>query len=109
MTQNNVIGVDIANGEETTVYGHLEGDKLIIDKIERRPVEEKKTLSDNFVLIPAAMVGIRHPGEEAVYREYDVKHYLKKFIEFTEEMTLGGWNKTVRDKAKSIFGERVIE
>jgi len=36
------IGVDIAGGIETTVKSHLEGDKLIIDEIIQKTVDEDK-------------------------------------------------------------------
>lgn len=70
-------------------------------------VEEKKTLSDK-IIDTSQSASISDTEKFHRLKAEDVKESIKEFIDFIETMTLGGWNKTVRDKAKEIFGERLI-
>ena len=63
-------------------------------------VEEKKILQ----VWDAKMC---HPSW-LVYREEDVKEKIKEFVDWTRKSMFQADDKTVGEKAKEIFGERLI-
>ena len=100
--EKSLIGVDVADGIETTVYSHIENDRLIIDKIVKLKITEKKkkTLSDK-------ATGLGATEKEYLYVK-DVKASLKE-VQKESMIYLSGDLLTIKwSKFKEIFGERLI-
>jgi len=100
--EKSLIGTDVADGIETTVYSHIENDRLIIDKIVKLKITEKKkkTLSDK-------ATGLGATEKEYLYVK-DVKASLKE-VQKESRIYLSGDLLTIKwSKFKEIFGERLI-
>ena len=73
-------------------------------------IEEKGTLRCLQYTVSAASLGIRHPGNEFVYKEKDVKESLKELMDYFLSDELTHWQKKEhgKKKAEEIFGEDLI-
>ena len=104
--EKSLIGTDVADGIETTVYSHIENDRLIIDKIVKLKITEKKkkTLSDK-------ATGLGATEKEYLYVK-DVKQFIKDLYDYINNAPKGnisiGLLIDISNKIKELAGVKLI-